>query len=229
MTRPVVGITVDNRDNTAQSGAYECAIAYSRAVRSAGGVSVLLPHEVERVDDYLQLCDGLLLTGGVDPRTEPFGEPTHRQARPMDRRRQTFETALLDGARQLDRATLGVCLGMQLMALHAGGHLNQYLPDTLEQSQVHEKNNRHSLVAAADNAGFDRASANAATVVSSHRQAIDEPGALRVVATAPDGVIEAVDDPARPFYLGVQWHPERGGDGPLNQGLIDRFVAACRK
>ena len=69
------------------------------------------------------------------------------------------------------------------------------------------------------------------TVVSSHRQAVDDPGSMRILATADDGVIEAIDIPApeRRFYLGVQWHPERGGEGPLNRGLIRTFVeAACQ-
>jgi len=50
---------------------------------------------------------------------------------------------------------------------------------------------------------------------------------MRLVARAPDGVIEAIDDPSRPFYLGVQWHPERGGEDELNLGVFRRFIAAC--
>ena len=76
------------------------------------------------------------------------------------------------------------------------------------------------------------AAAPQAMVVSWHHQAVQDPGRLRVVAKAPDGVIEAIDDPDRPFYLGVQWHPERatGAEASatcLNQSLIARFVAAC--
>ena len=72
-------------------------------------------------------------------------------------------------------------------------------------------------------------SANAlacAAVVSSHHQAVAHPGRLRVVAASPDSVIEAIDDPSRPYYLGVQWHPERG-EGVLMRDLIQRFVATC--
>jgi putative glutamine amidotransferase len=66
------------------------------------------------------------------------------------------------------------------------------------------------------------------TIVSAHHQGVTDPGRLRTVALAPDGVIEAIDDPKRPFYVGVQWHPERGGDDALSLGLLRRFVDACR-
>jgi len=227
--KPIIGITVDNRENTAASGVYECAIAYTRSVVNAGGVPMLLPHEVELIEHYLRVCDGFIFTGGVDPKMEPFGEVTHPSARPMDSRRQAFESALLAALEQMkSKAVLGVCLGMQLMTLHAGGKLDQYLPDSLSNPQVHQKNNRHAVKLADEQAIFDRQAASTCTVVSSHRQGMVSAGSLRVIATAEDGVIEAVDDPSRPFYVGVQWHPERGGEGELNQSLLNRLVSACQ-
>ena len=225
MHRPTIGITLDNRENDAGSGRYESSIAYSRAVAETGGLPVLLPHEPALAALYVQQCDGLLLTGGADPLTEGFGEPTHAQAQRMDARRQAFELALL-AAVQEQSATpvLGVCLGMQLMALHAGGRLDQHLPETLTSHADHLHDRRHGL-------SFDAADSVLqpveGQVVSHHRQAVTDAGRLRVVAKAHDGVIEAIDDPARPFYLGVQWHPERGGAGPLNHDLIACLVRAA--
>lgn len=223
MTGPIIGITADNAGNTAASGKYESAIRYSSAVANAGGVPVVLPHELALAEAYASLCDGLVLTGGVDPDTTAFGEPMHAMARPVDGRRQAFELAVLDACRDHlpDKPVLGVCLGMQLMALHAGGRLNQYLPDTLAQPQVHEGDNRHAIELRVDDSALG---AVATTVVSAHRQAVSHAGALRVVAEAPDGVIEAVDDPTRRFYVGVQWHPERGGDDGLNRRLFRRLI-----
>ena len=184
----------------------------------------MAPH----VDAYLDLCDGLILTGGVDPDTTPFGQRLHAKARVMDPIRQRFETALLDAGRQRDTPVLGVCLGMQLLALHAGGTLNQYMPDTMSAEAValHINNNRHAVRILAKDSPLG-GSIGYEVVVSSHRQCVADPGAMRVIATAPDGVIEAIDAPARRFCVGVQWHPERGEDGPLNRGLIRRFVQAC--
>jgi putative glutamine amidotransferase len=230
MSKPVVGITVDNKANSAISGLYESSIAYSRAVSDAGGVPVLLPHEPDLAGLYLEHCDALVLTGGVDPRTECFGQTTHPQARPMDERRQAFELALLKACdRRPQLAVLGVCLGMQLMALHRGGRLHQHLPHVLENAAVH-KDERHPLVLLAFDSVLcnrcEEAEVVESTVVSSHVQAVCDTGRLRKVAIAPDGVIEAIDDPALRFYLGVQWHPERGGDDAINRGLFARLVEA---
>ncbi|MEE9212500.1 MAG: gamma-glutamyl-gamma-aminobutyrate hydrolase family protein [Phycisphaeraceae bacterium] len=238
MPEPVVGIVADNLNNTAESGRYEVGTGYSRCVAESGGVPVLLPHEPGLAQTYVRMCDGIILSGGVDPRTEAFGEPTHPKARPVDPQRQAFDLALLQAVDQHPAMpVLGVCLGMQMMALHAGGKLDQYLPETHPNADVHFNHHQHAIELCVrdsvltethglESVGFE--GNETLTVVSHHQQAVAAPGRMRIVARAPDGVIEAIDDPARRFYLGVQWHPERGGDGPLNRGLLARFVDACR-
>ncbi len=228
MLKPTVGITVDNRDNSAASGQYSSAIHYSRAVRRAGGLPLLLPHAPELADAYASLCHALVLTGGGDPTTEPFGEPTHPQARRIDPDRQAFELALLDAAIRHARPTLGVCLGMQLMALHAGGRLHQFLPEVIDDPEHHQDCRTHTVRFDATDAAL---APDDGPVVSSHRQAVRDPGSMRIVARADDGVIEAIDQPDAPcgFFLGVQWHPERGDDGPLNLGLFTALTSAARR
>jgi putative glutamine amidotransferase len=139
------------------------------------------------------------------------------------------------------KRVLGMCMGIQLMAMHAGGRLNQHLPDTLGDAaaEAHQKDHRHGVVLRVDDTAVvnpktegrgPKAEASCeCTVASWHHQAVEDTGTLRLVATAPDGVIEAIDDPTRPFYVGVQWHPERGGAGPFNRDLLERFVDACRR
>jgi putative glutamine amidotransferase len=238
MKRPVIGITIDNCDSSVASGKYESNIAYSRAIADAGGLPLLLPQEIARAADYVELCDGIMLTGGDDARTEMFGIPAHPAARCIDPQRQAFEFALLDAlAAKSSQPTLGVCLGMQLMALHAGGRMNQHLPDTLANAVAeHQNNHEHPIQIGVDSTvmlpslgsdfNLSKTGREGATVVSSHHQAVTDAGHLRVIATALDGVIEAIDDPARPYYLGVQWHPERGV-GIFNFDLIQRFVETC--
>jgi len=239
MDRPVIGITVDNKDNSAGSGTYESAIRYTRAVDSAGGLAVLLPHVPEQARAYVKQCDGLILTGGADPVMEQFGCVTDGRARRIDPARQAFELALLrevDAQRQElhteagGRAVRGVCRGMQLMALYHGGSLDQYMPESMgeDAARPHTGDNAHPLVFEHEDSAL---ASSAGVVVSSHRQRITDAGRLRVVARAPDGTIEAIDDPDRPFYVGVQWHPERSeraGDEPLNLGLIRKLVEAAR-
>lgn len=226
MTRPVIGITVDNQRNTAASGVYESSIAYSRAVGAAGGTAVLLPHAVDRVGDYLELCDGFVLTGGVDPDVRAFGFELHREARVMDAGRQAFEVGLLRGLQDElpDKPVLGVCLGMQLMALVAGGALNQFMPGTMGQDAAlaHQGDRRHAVEAVVAGTVL----AGGGEVVSSHRQAVSDCGGMRVIGRAPDGVVEAIDEPRRRFCVGVQWHPERGGEGVLSAGVIEALVEA---
>lgn len=235
---PVIGITVDNLDNSAASGRYDVGIGYAKAVAEAGGIPVLLPHESTAIPRYISLCDGLILTGGVDPDTTalpsdwPGHEPMHPYARPMDPRRQAFELALLDAweTNKPEAPLLGICLGMQLLTLRHGGTLNQYLPDTHPAEVVERHRDQfHSVNVLIDDSVLPNAED---PIKSHHQQAIADAGRLRVVAVAEDGIIEAVDDPQHPFRLGVQWHPERppesGDSGPLSHGLIARFVDATK-
>lgn len=237
MSQPVIGITTDN-DASDGRARYQAATAYSHAVTEAGGTPILLPHVPELTGDYTRLCDALVLTGGGDPATEPFGIATDARARVIHPDRQAFELALLDAAEQQpNKPVLGVCLGMQLMALRAGAGLDQYLPDMLPTAIDHQDDRKHPLLMTADDSAMQHGGieGDKQVVVSSHRQAVakddDQPshaGVMRVIAVAPDGVIEAIDDPARRFYIGVQWHPERGDAGPFNRGLFQRLIQACR-
>lgn len=238
MKRPLIGITIDNVDSSVASGRYESNIAYSRVVAEAGGIPLLLPQELSLAEAYVNLCDGIMLTGGDDAIPEIYGAAVHPEARCIAPQRQAFELALLDALQKKNRPTLGVCLGMQLMALHAGGKMNQHLPDTHPHAvQEHQHDHHHPitfeieasklLTKTEPNANLSQQDFSGHTVVSSHHQAVTDAGSLRVVAKSPDGVIEAIDNPAHPyFYVGVQWHPERG-EGMFNRELIHRFVATC--
>lgn len=214
--RPLIGITADVVEER-----YLLSRHYVRMVGEAGGTAVILPADRDAISTYLDRCDGFLLSGGDDPDMSPWGLPTHPKAKPIDPGRQAFELALLDALGLDPRPVLGVCLGMQLMALHAGGRLDQHLPDTLTSAADHWDRTEHA-VAGPLGRGL---------VHSHHRQAVTDAGRMRVVARAHDGVVEAVDlppDDGRPLYLGVQWHPERTADEHLGHGIVRRLIDSAR-
>lgn len=225
--KPLIGIMLDNVDDSTASNKYVTAMTYSKRVTEAGGLPVHLPQEVSLVADYAQQCDGFIFTGGNDPDTRLFGEALHPNARLIAPERQAFETALLDvlAIQYPDKPVLGVCLGMQMMALHAGGKLEQYLPDVMEKAEIHQADNLHSIDVIASCKWLETMLCDEPMVCSYHRQAVKDAGKLRVVAKSPDGLIEAIDDPNRRFYLGTQWHPERVA---ISRTFWRTFVAACQ-
>lgn len=229
-TRPLVGITTDIVTPEPSPGAAPrpratLPLTYVNAVAAAGGVPVLLPPVLEMVHEYARRCDAFVFTGGDDPRTESFGVPTHPAAVPVHPDRQAFEIALLAELQRRPAApVLGVCLGMQLMALHAGGTLNQHMPDDVPTAADHRFDATHAIRTVVEPHPVIAPGA----VTSHHRQAVRLPGSMRIVAVAPDGIIEAIDDPSRPFYLGVQWHPERTAFEPLGAAIFAHLVQAAR-
>lgn len=225
---PLIGIAGDVVEPRPGSVRSQCGITYALAVWRAGGMPVILPPLVEIIPEVLRQCDGFVLTGGDDPRTEPFGEPTHPKAEPVHPVRQAFDTALLGALmHRPETPALGVCLGMQMMALVGGGKLNQHLPDTLPSAGEHWNNGKHRVVPVVGDAG--RLGIAEGLVTSHHRQAVSESGRLRVCAMSEDGVTEAIELPGARFFLGVQWHPERTEHGTLGPGLFERLVAAARE
>lgn len=225
--RPVVAITTDLVDRNARQTA-SCAMDYAHAVWRAGGMPVLLSPvpESARAAASATGFDAFVFTGGDDPTTEPFGQPTHPQITPVLEPRQRFETDLLKHLRdeRPQAPVLAVCLGMQMMALTRGGSLHQFMPESHPTHDEHwARDHPVRSVAPASAGGLDDG-----IVHSRHKQAVDHPGSLRVLARSPDGVIEAVHDPAVPFFLGVQWHPERTTSQALGIGLFERLVQAAR-
>jgi putative glutamine amidotransferase len=232
MTRPVIGITLDSEAPGGYSNLpwYALRENYADAVAAAGGLPLPLPHEPERAAEYLDLIDGLVITGGafdVDPSLFGAGE-RHPTVITKDRR-TAFELAVTRGAIERDLPVLGICGGQQLLHVVLGGQLIQHIPDEVPEALAHEQPNPrdepgHSVAVKPGTllhriVGTDRLDVNSAH----HQAAKGEPDGVIINAVAPDGVIEGIEAVDRKFCIGVQWHPEYGvsaGDAAIFQAFI---------
>jgi putative glutamine amidotransferase len=194
--------------------------AYVAAVTIAGGRAVLLPPD-DLDADILARLDGLVLSGGADLGADLYGaEPEPLTDTRPDR--DTAEMLLARAALAADLPILGVCRGMQVLAVAAGGRLHQHLPDVLG----HEKHRPAPGVYGTQEAKFTPGSRIASLMGDDveincyHHQGVADPGTLTVTGHADDGLPEAVEDPRRRFVLGVQWHPEVVRDKRLFGALI---------
>jgi putative glutamine amidotransferase len=216
-TRPLIGLTpaVEIRDGRT---IVRVNATYLEMLVAAGGAPVVLTPDPSLADEFVDRLDGVVLTGGPDIDTRPFGVPLHERSEPMDPRRQAFDFAMLAALdRRRERAALGICLGMQEMGVHAGCPLIQHLGDALPDAERHGNDNTHAV----------RSRFGDGPVASWHHQALGDAGRFEIAARSDDGLIEGIRDPERPFYVGVQWHPERTTDPILGLGVMRALVEAA--
>ncbi|HEY1367468.1 MAG TPA: gamma-glutamyl-gamma-aminobutyrate hydrolase family protein [Gaiellaceae bacterium] len=207
---------------------------YVEGVRRAGGVPLLVPPIPELGDDpelALDRLDGLLLTGGEDVDPSVYGAEPHPATGPINEARDRAELALLRAALARDLPVLAVCRGMQLLNVAYGGDLVQHLEEGPHQPEP-GRWGRHPVQASAGRL-LELAGAEPQSVPSYHHQALGRLGeGLVATAEAPDGLVEAVEDPSRGFCLGVMWHPDEDVAGGLHlfRGLVEaaRAYAAAR-
>lgn len=207
---------------------------YIEQVQRAGGTAVLVPPDPALVDApgrVLDLLDGLLLVGGVDIGAGTYGAEPHPRADPPLPVRDAVEIALVRAALGRDLPVLGICRGVQVINVAAGGTLTQHLPDDLGNDE-HRRNlgrfagNEHDVVVDEGSRVSEATGELLHRVVSHHHQAVDVVGAgLRVSARGVgDGLPEALETNGPGWVVGVQWHPE----ADPRSGVIAALVAAAR-
>jgi len=224
--RPLIGITCYVEQ--ARWGVWDMPAAlvpysYVRAVEAAGGRAVVVPPSTADPQEVLQVLDGLVLAGGADIDPQRYGEDPHEQTVGLRPERDAGEFSLLEGALADDLPVLGICRGMQIMTVHAGGRLSQHLPDEVG----HEGHRPATGVYGEHGVRIDPESAvgrilgGSTRVRSYHHQGVADPGKLTVTGWAEeDGTVEVVEDPAHRFALGVLWHPEVSDDPRLFDALV---------
>ena len=207
-----------------------------QAVQEAGGIAVVVPAHGYADDAHalLDRLDGLLFSGGPDIDPVSYGQPAHPQlGSDVDRVADEHEFALLGAARERDIPMLAICRGMQALNVDRGGSLHQHLPDRteLEHRQRYEPFEPAHAVTVAARSPLHRITGRRRLMVNSlHHQAVDRLGnGLEVIASAPDGTVEALHDPAAHFALGVQWHAELLTHRPEHAPVIAALITAAAR
>jgi putative glutamine amidotransferase len=234
MTRPLIGVTLDAEQPGGWSHFpwYALRANYTDSIAAAGGLPVALPHDPALAPDMLDRLDGLVVTGGAfDVNPALYGQAEIHATVTLKDRRTAAELALVKGALDRNMPVLGICGGEQLLAVALGGTLIQHIPDTVLHPLEHEQSNPrnepgHTVTLAPGTLLHRIVGQDSMRVNSAHHQAVATTGPHATVnATAPDGVIEGVEDARYRFCLGVQWHPEFLID-PGDRRIFNAFIAA---
>ena len=231
--KPVIGVTsfVENIRWGHWSGlAALTPFAYVRAVESAGGRAVQLPPDYAAVDETLERLDGLVATGGIDIDPALYGGEQHPTMAGTRPEQDDAELALLRAALERDMPVLAICRGSQLLNVLRGGDIVPDIDEGDGSGDLHGNRTGEAAghdVRVRDGSRLGALLGGRSTVVSDHHQAFGRIGEdLEQVAWAEDGTVEALEDPAKRFALGVLWHAERGGE---SSKLFVALVAEARR
>ena len=227
----------NNRPLIAMATSYQgektiaCRQTYFNAVYDAGGIPVPL----ERTTDpailarYAADFDGFFFTGGVDVDPKRYGEEITGEGVEIDEGRDAFEFALYETIKETGKPILGVCRGVQFLNVARGGTLHQHI-EGHRQTPIPATECPQHVRVIPDTKLHELVAVDGMNVNSFHHQAIKDiaPG-LIVTAVEDDGTVEAMEDPAHPFFLGVQWHPEYYHRTDRTSAVIfEAFIRACQ-
>ncbi len=233
--KPLIGVTFDVRGPGGYSEYpwYALRENYCLAVANAGGIPFPLIHDLNLVEDFLSLIDGLLITGGehdVDPAL--YGVQERHPTVMIKPQRTNFEMKITRAALERNMPVLGICGGQQLINVALGGTLIQHIPDEHLESLDHHKGDIrhepcHTVKIFKDTLLHHIIEKEGLSVNSIHHQAVKDLGQGVIVnATAPDGIIEGIEAPKYKFCLGVQWHPEFNVT-PQEATIFKAFIEAA--
>ena len=232
MNAPIIGLTTYRED--AALGVWHqradlLPTQYAAAVEATGGVPLLLPPVTQTgaAEAVVARLDGLVISGGADVDPGRYADEAHPRTAAWRPDRDAWEVALLDAAEAVGLPVLGVCRGMQVMAVHAGGALDQHVPDLVEHEQHSPGGDAFGQVEVVTRSGTRVAGlvGDRLTVNCHHHQSVRSHPGYDAVAHAADGTLEAMEAAGERFCVGVQWHPETAADVGLLAGLV-RAAAA---
>lgn len=240
---PLIGIPAASLADQEYSvtPAYRFNGLYPAALAACGALPLIiplnLPEEILRA--IFERLDGLCLSGGVDVDPAEYGEARHPDLGSVDAPRDRTELLLARWALETDLPVLGICRGIQLLNVAAGGTLYQHIPAQVADSRRHNhrlqdsawETPTHGVALEPQSCLGEITGAESVQTNSFHHQSVKDvaPG-FRATAWADDGVIEAIEHPDKPFALAVQWHPEGMFRSDIYaRRIFEAFVAACGK
>ncbi len=219
-----------------QKESYWMLPGYMKVIQLCGALPVMLTltTDKEALEECLQMCDGLLLTGGHDVDPGLYHEKALPQCGVCCRERDEMEAYLLEGAYKMDKPVFGICRGIQFMNVLFGGTLYQDLPSQYDSQVEHHMSPPydvpvHEVTVLKDTLLADILGSGTHKVNSYHHQAIrDLAPEASAMAISEDGLVEAIRIRGKRFIVGVQWHPEFAyqKDGECRK-LVQAFVDAC--
>lgn len=240
---PLIGITAATLPNNVHDWgptAVGQLNTYVEAVIAGGGVPMILPLllDDELINLLVDTCDGFLLAGGFDIDPIHYGEK-NLYSQNIDQVRDAFELRLISSIDKTNKPMLAICRGTQVLNVARGGTLYQdipsQLPGSLDHSHVKTVQDytqlSHDLTLSEGSRLRDVIGEATIKTNSQHHQAVKQLGKnLVVTAQASDGIVEAIEDPSKPFVIGVQSHPETLFETTEHRwaALFEQFIAACR-
>ncbi len=237
MPKPLIGLTTTRMPDPYGRPAHASSATYVNAVIKAGGIPILIPPDITDSDlDLLFRLDGVLFSGGYDINPDLYGGRPHPSIEGVDDSRDQLERHMVLAAAQSGKPFLGICRGIQIINVALGGDLYDDLLEHLPGSLQHENHKlrrdylAHRVSIETNSQLLNILASNQVQVNSLHHQGIRKLGdGLKVSASAPDGLIEAVELAGHPFGLGVQWHPEELQEDPAMCNLFQTFITACER
>lgn len=230
-----IGITFDHNAPGGYSKFpwYALRENYCSSISDLGALPIPLSHEMHQVEHWLELIDGLIITGGdFDINPSLYGANTQHETVTVKERRTQFEWAMTKGALAMHMPILGICGGEQLLNVILGGTLIQHIPDSVPNCLAHEQPNPRDEVGHAvkiiEGTQLHQIVGKTDIMVNSaHHQAVETLAPACVLnAIAPDGVIEGFEYTEHPFCLGIEWHPEFSIT-EADRHIYAAFVRAC--
>ena len=227
--RPLIGVTTYLVPAAWGAWNMDAALVpadYVRAVVAAGGAPLLVPPGAP-IAETLDVVDGLVFSGGSDLDPSLYGAEAHAETVGFIRERDDFELELMREALERDVPMLAICRGSQVLNVALGGDLEQHVPDRVGTELHREVSGVFSEhdVEVFPGTRLGAILGDRHDVKSHHHQGFGRLGTgLQEAARAPDGTLEALEDPTRRFTLGVLWHPEAGED----RGLFEALVAEAK-